>query len=419
MPMSKNKSKSDLELARDFHDVDTTQWRGLVEKGLRGADFESLLKTTDDGLTRGPFSEDAHRPETIAPLPRAGAPLLEGRPWHITATVSDPDIAYANQQALEDLEGGASALRITLGGGGIEIKNKNEMKRLLDQVYTNLIPLIIAPNTELDNAKLFEDFKDSHICLGLDPSVEGLAELATTVPPTWRLININTAEVHEQGGSEAQELAAFAASAAQAFRALGKDAAKHIGAEITTNQDGHLSIAKLRAARRIYARIAESFGVSDAPLSLHAVTSGRMMQSTDPWTNMLRVMSAGFGAVIGGADFITTRAFTHSIGTPTGFGKRIARNIQLMMMKESQLGQVQDAAFGSYFHERMSDELAKTAWAEFQQIESEGGLTDNTAFQERVSQMAKARANKAEPILGVTLHPAETNREAKVRRTYS
>ena len=192
-----------------------------------------------------------------------------------------------------------------------------------------------------------------------------------------------------------------------------------MGVELTTNQDGHLSIAKLRAARRIYTSIAKAFDIEAAPLSLHAVTSARMMQSIDPWTNMLRVMSAGFGAIIGGADFITTRSFTDALGTPTEFSNRIARNMQLMMMEESYLGQVQDAAFGSYFHERMSDELAKAAWAEFQQIESEGGLSNIELFKNRIKAAAKTRDEKNNPILGVTLHPAENSREAKVRRAFS
>ena len=410
---------SDLKLADDFIQASKADWEALVKKGLRGAEFESIGKTTDDGIPRGPLSTADDLPPTIAPLPRAGAPLLEGRPWHITTQVSDPDISYANHQALKDLEGGASALRLSLCERGITLQNKNEMKRLLDQVYTNLVPIIVGPNNKIENAALFEDFKDAHIYLGLGPKTDGLEKLATNLPKNWRLLTINAASVHDTGGTEAQELAYFAASAAHAFRRLGKSAAKHMGAELTTNQDGHLSIAKLRAARRIYARIAENFEVYDAPINLHVVTSTRMMQSTDPWTNMLRVMSAGFGAIIGGADFITTRAFTHTLGTPTEFGNRIARNMQLMMMEESHLGQVQDAAYGSYFHERMTDSLAQAAWNEFQTIESEGGLDNIDPFKDRIKAAAKTRDEKDEPILGVTLHPAESNRDAKVRRAYS
>ena len=137
---------SDLKLADDFIQASQVDWEALVKKGLRGAEFESIDKTTDDGIPRGPLSTADDLPPTIAPLPRAGAPLLKGRPWHITTQVSDPDISYANHQALKDLEGGASALRLSLCERGITLQNKNEMKRLLDQVYTNLVPIIVGPN---------------------------------------------------------------------------------------------------------------------------------------------------------------------------------------------------------------------------------------------------------------------------------
>ena len=411
---------SDLRLTEEFSAVTETEWLALVEKGLRGAEFESLKRKTDDSLERGPLTTSAELPDAIAAFARTEAPLLEARPWHISAPIREADTHQANKQALEDLTGGVSSLRLTLGTSGVAVKNANDTKRLLDNIYTDLIPIIIAPNNDTANAALLKDFKSAHIYLSLGPKTEGLAKLAKDLPDTWRLITINAARVHDTGGTEAQELAYFAASAAHAYRVLGQEAAKHMGVELTTNQDGHLSIAKLRAARRIYARIAESFGVPGAPLSLHVITSKRMMQSTDPWTNMLRVMSAGFGAVIGGADFITARPFTDAIGNATPFGHRIARNMQLMMMEESHLGQVKDAAHGSYFHERMTEKLANAAWAEFQQIESEGGLLNIDPFKARIKPAAKAREKKADPILGVTLHPLEKDstayREAKVRK---
>lgn len=421
--MSYKDFMSELNLTHDFPKSSEEDWQTLVEKGLRGADFEGLERLTEDGLVRGPLSTAIERPKNIVAHPRIGGPLLDGRPWHITAPVRDPEIAHANKQALEDLTGGASALRITLGENGVNLKNTNEIKRLLDKVYTNLIPIIISPNNDIANAKLLKDFNSANICLGLGPKTEGLLELAKDLPETWRIITINAARIHDTGGTEAQELAYFATSAAHAYRVLGQDAAKHMGVELTADQDGHLSIAKLRAARRIYARIAESFGVTEAPLSIHVVTSKRMMRSTDPWTNMLRVMSACFGAVIGEADFITSRPFTDATGYATGFGHRIARNMQLMMMEESHLGQVKDAAYGSFFHERMTDGLAKSAWSKFQQIESEGGLKNIEPFKARVEMAAKAREEKDNPILGVTLHPLHKDstayREAKVRKVSS
>ena len=158
--------------------------------------------------------------------------------------------------------------------------------------------------------------------------------------------------------------------------------------------------------------IGMSFTLSGATSSL------RMMQSADPWTNMLRLMSAGFGAVIGGADYITLLPFTEALGAATPFGYRIARNMQLMMMEESRLGHVEDAAHGSYFHERLSEELALKAWAKFQEIEKLGGIdayTASGAYADDLKTAAESRADKDAPIVGVTLHAADAIREPKLR----
>lgn len=409
---------TNLRLTDNFPAISQDDWQVLVEKGLRGDSFESLIRYTDDGLPRGPLSSASDRLDDIKAIPRAGAPLQDDRPWHIAAPVRDPDIAHANHQLREDLTGGASAARITLGDTGITIGRKNDLKRLFDAVHMDLIPIAIAPNNDHQNITLFNEYHTSHIYFGLDPKTENLQSLAREAPENWRMITINATRVSEMGGTAVQELAYFAASTAYTMRTLGPDlAARHIGAELTTDQDSHLSIAKIRAARRIYARIADAFSLNDVTLPIHVITAKHMMQSTDPWTNMLRVMSAGFGAVIGGADFITTRPFTDAIGHATGFGHRIARNMQLMMMKESHLGQVNDAAFGSYFHETMTEHLARAAWTEFQQIETEGGLENTAPFKARIERMAKARNDRNDPILGVTLHPSQTTRAAKTRRS--
>ena len=415
---------SKLELLDNFPASTQEDWQALVKVGLKGADFDSLKKLAEDKFTRGPLSSAEDLPQNLQAFTKANTPLLGGRDWHITAPVRGPDIGFANQQMLEDLRGGASALRISLGKDQINIENKSQIKRLMDQVHTDLIPVILAPNNQAHFADHFSDYTDMAFYLGLGPKTEGLETLAKSCPDTWRLITINAARVHDTGGTDAQELAYFAASAAHAFRRLGKSAARHIGAELVTDQDGHMSIAKLRAARRIFARIAQSFGVDNAALSLHVISSKRMMQSADPWSNMLRTMSAGFGAIIGGADFITLRPFTdaHDTDETRGaapFGYRMARNMQLMMMEESHLGQVQDAAFGSYFHESMTEKLAQAAWTEFQQIERDGGIDNIAPFKARIQEAAQRRAAKDMPILGVNLHPIDKDssayREAKLK----
>ncbi|WP_427452691.1 methylmalonyl-CoA mutase family protein [Litorimonas sp. WD9-15] len=413
---------SDLNLANDFPPSTDEAWQALVEKGLRGSDFATLIKSTEDGLPRGPLMTADDLPEGLAALGRTDMPLLEGRAWHIAAPVRDPDLARANRQLLEDLKGGASAVRIEAGA---TLKDRNDLKRLLEGVYTDLVPLQFAPNSE--NAARFamalsiKDLQTAHLQIGLGPLEDAntVQAVLSDCPENWRLMSLAPSDVHEAGGTEVQALSVMAASLAESMRRHGVDAmCRHLSIDLSTDRDAHLTITKFRAARRLILRIAEAFGGDGSNIPLHAVTSGRMMQRTDAWTNLLRIMSAGFGAVIGGADVITIRPFTDGLGKATPFAHRIARNMQLLMMEESHLGQVTDAAYGSYWHEHMTDALAQAAWAKFQDIERIGGVETYLNSDTYSSDLATAQGDRdarAEPILGVTLHSAEGVKVPEVR----
>ena len=397
-----------------FPDHDRDDWRVAAERFLKGKPFETLVRETDDGIARGPLFTRADLPRLFAALPRADVPLRDERPWHILAPVRDPDVEFANTQLLEDLRGGASAVRICAGEGEVPIARRADLRRLLEGVFTDLVPISFSPNdTSQKLAKLaieMEDFHTAHVRLGLDPARVEAIDL-DALPATWRAFTLSPRHMHEHGATEAQELAAMAAATAAAMRRFGAETAhRHLIVELASDQDAHLGIAKLRAARRIYARIAESFGLSDTAVEIHAIGSKRMMQAADPWTNLLRVMNAGFGAVVGGADFVLTRPFTDGFGRATPFAHRIARNMQLLMMEESYLGQVNDAAFGSYWHEHMTDALAREAWAKFQAIEAMGGWAEYRASGALQSDLERVRSERAErPIVGVTLHPMPDN----------
>ena len=389
--------------------------------------MSSLLRETEDGIIRGPLNTKSERPEHIVPLPRMRPPLLDGRAWHINAPVRDPELKFSNAQLLDDLKGGASGARIELGWETLKVSKTSHIERLLDQVFTDLIPITLAPSSDNVTATNLlmnmKQLKNAVVNLGLDPIEDKskLSDIIKACPKSWRAMTINGANVHDNGGTAVQEVAFIAASTAEVMRNLGTETAHaHLNIELAVDQDAHAGIAKIRATRRIYARIAESFGLKTTQIPIHAISSKRMLQGTDPWTNLLRVMSANFGAIIGGADYITARPFTDAIGHATPFGYRIARNMQLMMMEESQLGQVQDAAYGSYFHESLTNALAQKAWEGFQRIESLGGIQaykTSKDYQADLDTSIAKRDALAEPVLGVTLHPAPDLRKAKTRHT--
>jgi methylmalonyl-CoA mutase len=112
---------------------------------------------------------------------------------------------------------------------------------------------------------------------------------------------------------------------------------------------------------------------------MHAVTSLPMMTQRDPWVNMLRTTVAAFGAGIGGADTVLVEPFDVAIpgGAPEvspGFSRRIARDVQLLLLEESNIGRVLDPAGGSWYTEDLTEALAQQAWRHFQAIEARGGF---------------------------------------------
>jgi methylmalonyl-CoA mutase len=404
---------SNLKLKSDFTQTTRADWQDIVVSGLRGGVFKNLIRQTEDGLVRGPLMSAADLPSSLTPLVRTDLPQLEGRAWHITAPVRGADLHHANTQLLENLKGGASAVRIE---NGEDLNNPTDLKRLLEGVFTNLVPIQFAPKTSnaasLTYVLSIPALSEATIWGGLDPIEDQDAIKASLehVPESWKLMALSPCAIHEQGGTDVQEIAGLAAQLVDAMRTYGPDVTcQHLIIEVAADRDSHLTIAKIRATRRITQRIAEAFGVDGSTIPICAVTSLRMMQSEDAWTNLLRVMSAGFGAVIGGADMITTRPFTDSLGGATPFAHRIARNMQLMMMEESHLGQVADAAHGSFWHEHMTDALAQATWTAFQIIEENGGIrtyVESGKFTTDLTASQLARETRKEPILGVTLHPA-------------
>jgi methylmalonyl-CoA mutase len=347
---------------------------------------------------------------------------LEGRSWHIAAPVRDPDLEHANSQLLEDLKGGASAVRFE---DSLDLSTQSNLKRVLEGVYADLIPIQFAQGAltadAFQHALGLKRFTTAVVWAGLDPvnDENAVSSALQSAPESWRFMGMSPVAIHEAGGTDAQEIAGLAASLAEAMRIHGVDAVcRHMVIDMAADRDTHLTIAKFRAARRVILRIADAFGGNGSDIPLCAVTSLRMMQTEDAWTNLLRVMSAGFGAVIGGADMVTTRPFTDGLGQATPFAHRIARNMQLMMMEESHLGQVSDTAFGSFWHEQMTDQLGQAAWGLFQAIETQGGMTayrESGQFETDINKSITDRDARNAPILGVTLHPATDVKAPEVR----
>jgi methylmalonyl-CoA mutase len=181
---------------------------------------------------------------------------------------------------------------------------------------------------------------------------------------------------------------------------------------LAADNDQFLTIAKFRAARKLWAGIEQACGLTPKPAYVSAETAWRMMTKRDPWVNMLRATSATFAAGVGGADAIAVLPFTAALGLPDAFARRIARNTQFILLEESSLAKVLDPAAGSGGVEALTDNLCGAAWQLFQEIEAAGGVAsalEQGLIQRRISDTRRQRetavARRIDAITGTSEFP--------------
>lgn len=436
---------SKLSLASEFPQLDESAWRAVVDKALKGADFDkALVSRTYDGLeirplyTRGDESgADAASVPGHAPYTRGTRAAGETRAWDIRQLHASSGPAEANAAILEDLEGGVSSIALQVaspGQSGVKLDSPDDLARALEGVHLDMAGVWLeaghgtgAAAAALQQLWSTRGYATDAVSggFGADPlgvmartgglpqsleqAMAEIGALATTTHHTYPNVTAVLADArpyHGSGGSEAQELACLCATTVAYLRALEtaglapKDGLAQMTFALAADADLFLTIAKLRAARALIAQIAEASGAAEAMpgVRLHVMTSFRMFARRDPHVNMLRTTVAAAGAAAGGADSITVLPFSYALGQPDAFARRIARNIQIILQEESSLGAVLDPAGGSWYVENLTNDLAKQAWTLFQKIEAEGGMADALAkgtIQAMMRETGEARARDA------------------------
>ena len=435
-------------LAADFPTASRADWMALVDKTLKGGDFDRrLVARTADGIALQPL----YAPEAAAPcLSARAAPAADAhRPWDLRARVDHPDPVRANRDLLHELENGAASVLLSLdptGRRGVAATDAEGLARVLDGALLDLASVALdagwsGPHAADALAGLAKAAPQAPLAFHLDPlsafagqgaspgpiesHIVAAAGAAARHAPTFAKATLFLASgrvMHEAGGSEGQELG-FAAAAALAYAKAQvragmsmDDAFGRMVLGLCADGEYFTSIAKLRAARAIWARLTAACGV-DAPAVIEARSSRRMLSRLDPWVNLLRLTAAGFGAGIGGADAVVLDPFTQPLADdgasrPTPFARRQARNTQLVLMEEAALGRVADPAGGSWFVERLTDQLARAGWAFLQAIEQRGGIVAALTSGWIAEQVAPARiareadiSRRKSGLIGVSEYP--------------
>ena len=402
-------------------DPDETVWKALSRTTLDGIVVPPIGQRSDlEGLTA------ADRPT------RAGA-------WDVRTQVEVHDAREANEAVLVDLQNGATSLLLH-----VDVDEDPDLAVVLDGVLLDLAPVTLdrpTPEQAEALAAVLEGYDGplhpgTNLSFDLqtlemlphrsrEPGREHADLLVPIARRAWQLgvlgLVVDGTALHDTGASDAQELGWTIATGIHYLRLLGEagfsveEAARLVEFRLAATDEQFPTIAKMRAARRLWSRVLEASGVGEpggAAMRLHAVTSRPMMARFDPWVNMLRTTVASFAAGVGGADAVTVVPFDEPLGRPDAFGRRIARNTSSLLIHESHLAVVADPAGGSYAVERLTHDLAAAGWAELGRIEADGG-----AFADRARQGVKARvkevraardaqvADRSRPITGLSEFP--------------
>ncbi len=455
-----------MALASGFPQADRERWMEQVRRVLtRGREdvseedvralFARVLETpTHDGITLSPLytADDAPPPGAeglpgLPPFTRGALPRHPGGRWDARqAVVVEGDGARAAGRALHELENGASSVLLDLRGAAAI--DAGLLDRVLDGVLLDSAAVGLraggrAPAAAQALRALWAErgVPDDEAAgsLGLDPVGEhastggaagpvdeGLAAAAALAAevasrhPRVRTILVDAARYHEAGAADAQQLACAVATGIAYLRALTgagmslEDALGQIEFRVAAGPQQFPVIASLRALRRMWARVAEECGAPPGARAarVHAITSRAMATRYDPWVNLLRCTVAGVAAGVGGAEVVTVEPYDAALGGDSDLGRRLARNTQSLLMDEASLGRVADPAGGSWFVERLTEELARDAWGRMQGIEAMGGVVAaldsgelqwavEAAWEERRAAIARRR----DPITGVSEFP--------------
>jgi methylmalonyl-CoA mutase len=363
-------------------DQDSEVWAKLTRKTLDGIEVTPLGTKADlDGL------ETSGRPS------RQGA-------WDIRAYVDARDAQLANEEALVDLDGGVTSLWL----------RGTDYEQALKDVLLDLAPVVLE-HGDADAFLQYVGDRELHPDTNLGiPAADATAEAARMAQGKGvRAFVVDASAVHDRGASDVQELAWSVAAGTSYLRTLTDagltvdEAASLVEFRYAATDEQFATIAKLRAARRLWARVLELSQATGTEMRQHAVTSRPMMSKYDPWVNMLRTTVAAFAAGVGGADSVTVLPFDGPLGRPDAFGRRIARNTNHLLIDESHVARVADPAGGAYAVERLTDDLARAAWELFGRLDDGADL--DAEIQRTVEKREREIATRKRPITGVTEFP--------------
>lgn len=444
--------KSKQPLFQEFPPISTEEWMERITADLKGADFERrLVWRTDEGFNVQPFyrEEDLSEIKYLNTLP-GEFPFVRGtkvdNQWLVRQDISVTDVAKANEKAKEIISKGVTSVGFVFEDKSLI--NKENIAILLKGItdknielnfsnlcgHLNLIQLIadVAKEQKRDlklvkgsvNFDPLGKLTTKGKCCGTtDELLKNAVKIASSNAelPNFQSLTVNAKHFNNAGATIVQELGFGLAMGNEYLANLVKSgvkvdqAAKQIRFSFGVGGNYFMEIAKLRAARLLWAKIVEAYQPQSkeaAKMMIHCETSEWNKTIYDPYVNALRTQTEAMSASLGGTDSLTVQPFDKVFREPNEFSERIARNQQLLLREESYFDKIADPAAGSYYIENLTNSLIEEAWKIFIEVENKGGYVEalkDGLVQKHVKESAETKAKnlaqRRSSLLGTNQFP--------------
>jgi methylmalonyl-CoA mutase len=469
-------TKNTTKLLEEFPANTAEQWREATEKLLKGAPFDKVMtRDTPEGIRLQPiFRKEVlenlpsaeTQPGFDGYLRGTNAAGYSVEPWEIAQELPYGTPTEFNAAARADLMRGQNALNIILdiatlkgldpdsaaigevGACGLSLACLKDIQAAFDGIFPEAVSFHIRSGCAglAVGSLFFAWLKDKGVdlstakgSLGMDPiavqaaagqlptSLEELfaeqavlAAFCAKSAPGIKSIGVSSLPYHQAGGSSVEELGIALATGAAYLTELTErglsvdDAAKQIRFSFAIGPNFFMEIAKLRAARALWAQVVAGFGGSAEAqkITMHARTGLYNKTQKDPYVNMLRTTTEALSGVIGGIDSLCVGNFDEVTRLPDTFSRRISRNTQVILQEECELTAVVDPAGGSWAVEWLTNEVSEKAWSFFQEIEKQGGITtalENGFIFDTIAKTAKSNETQLNQrrvsLVGTNVYP--------------
>jgi len=458
---SSQENKAQEKLFDTFPPVTTEEWEALILKDLKGADYKrKLVWKTMEGFDVKPYyrAEDLDKLEYLKTFPGDFPFVRSGRKkennWFIRQDITVNSIEKANKKALDILMKGIDSIGFILDSS--KKPAVDDIEKLMENIYATMVEINFTCGAQVPEVfdiylelvkKYNRDLQKINGSVDFNP----LAQLALTGNfydseevdfatckklieksahvPHFRVLAVDASIFKNSGSSIVEELA-FGLACGNEYLTRLTDAgvsidsiAPNIKFKFGVGSNYFMEIAKIRAARLLWAKIVNVYSPSNAEITrafIHSTTSDWNKTMYDPHGNLLRTTTEAMSAIIGGTNSLAVHPFNSVYENTTDFSERIARNQQLLLKEESHFDKIVDPSSGSYYIENLTNSIAEQAWNLFLEVDALGGFIE--AFkkgfvQNKINETAQKRdlniATRREILLGTNQYPNFTEFKLK------